>query len=88
MSIEYLPVMSPTEEELSDPRIFSNRVGPARFYHHTDISHILYLLSLFFHKKIMLKIFDVFLHTSTVAVRQNIGLKDKNVVRTQFFLSF
>lgn len=26
VSIEYLPVMSPTEEELSDPRIFSNRV--------------------------------------------------------------
>ena len=34
VSIEYLPVMSPTDEELSDPRIFSNRVGPAQFYHH------------------------------------------------------
>ena len=47
VSIEYLPVMSPTEEELSDPRIFSNRVGPARFYHRSDISHI----SPFFHQK-------------------------------------
>ena len=68
VSIEYLPVMSPTEEEISDPRIFSNRVGPARFYHHSDISHI----SPFFVKKIMLKIFDVFPHTSTVTVQGKI----------------
>merc|ERR1712203_52398 len=66
VSIEYLPVVSPTEEELLDPRIFSNRVGPARFYHHSDISHI----SPFFINKIILKIFDVFPHTSTLTVRQ------------------